>query len=60
MRRVRENVLFVELTAEDRASVQQLAAASGMALGRPVSVSEVVRQIVRDAAKKKTPIRIAT
>jgi hypothetical protein len=51
-------VLFLELSDEDRARVERLAADSGAAIGRPVSMSDVVRQLVRDAAAKATPVRI--
>jgi hypothetical protein len=51
-------VLFLELSDEDRARVERLAANSGAAMGRPVSMSDVMRQLVRDASKKGAPVRI--
>jgi hypothetical protein len=51
--------LYVELSPEDRTAVERLAAASGAAEGRPVSISAVVRALIREAAKRKTPIRVA-
>ena len=50
--------LYVMLTAEDKAALSKLAADSGAAAEHPVTVSDVIRQLVRDAAKKGTPVRI--
>ena len=50
--------LYVMLAAKDKAALSKLAADSGAAAGHPVTVSDVVRQLVRDAAKKGTPLRI--
>jgi hypothetical protein len=52
------HVLYVKLAADDHARLNKLAAESGAAAGRPVSLSDVVRQLVRDAAAKATPVRI--
>jgi hypothetical protein len=52
-------VLYVELNDADRSIVERLAAASGAAEGRPVSIAAVVRALIREAAKRKTPIRAA-
>jgi hypothetical protein len=51
-------VLYVELTAEDRDLLDRLTARTGAAAGRPVSRSDVVRQLVRDAAGRDAPVRI--
>ena len=51
-------VLYVELDAEDRARIERLAAESGAAIGRPVSMTDVVRQLVRDASDRGRPVRI--
>jgi hypothetical protein len=50
--------LYVKLSAQDKARLCKLAADSGAAAGRCVTVSDVVRQLVRDAAKRTAPIRI--
>jgi hypothetical protein len=50
--------LYVELTDEDRASLDKLAAVSGVAAGRPLRIADIVRQLVRDAAGKGAPVRI--
>jgi hypothetical protein len=50
--------LYVKLDVHDRDQLNKLAADSGAAVGRPVTVSDVVRQLVRDATKKGTPVRI--
>jgi len=53
----RAKVLYVVLAARDKATLSKLAADSGAAAGHPVTISDVVRQLVRDAAKKG-PLRI--
>ena len=50
--------LYVKLEAHDRAQLDKLAADSGAAIGRPVTVSDVVRQLVRDATKRGKPVRV--
>ncbi len=50
--------LFVKLTAQDKACLAKLAADSGAAVGHPVPLSSVGRLVVRDAARKGTPVRI--
>jgi hypothetical protein len=49
---------FVKLTPQDRARLDRLAADSGAAAGHPVSLADVVRQLVRDASRKGVPLRI--
>ena len=51
-------VLYVELTDEDRAQLDKLTAISGVEAGRPLRVSDVVRQLVRDAARRGTPVHV--
>jgi|HubBroStandDraft_4_1064222.scaffolds.fasta_scaffold2588775_1 hypothetical protein len=50
--------IFVELADEDRTALERLAASSGMLAGKPVSMSAVVRQLVRDAAAKGAPVKV--
>lgn len=52
------NALFVKLSPEDRARLNRLAADSGAAEGRPVSVSDVIRQLVREASSRRKPLRL--
>jgi hypothetical protein len=51
-------VLYIELDDADRKLVERLAADSGALVGRPVSMSDVIRQLVRDAAARGRPIRV--
>ena len=51
-------VLYVELDDDDRKLVERLAAESGAALGRLVSMSDVVRQLVREAGERTKPVRV--
>jgi hypothetical protein len=51
--------LYLELSVEDRALLDRLAADSGAVEGRPVRLVEVVRRLVRDAARRKTPLRVS-
>lgn len=50
--------LYVELDDEDRATLDRLAAEAGVAAKRPVRIVEIVRQLVRDAAGRRRPVRI--
>jgi hypothetical protein len=50
--------LYVKLAVADRDRLDKLAADSGAAAGHPVTVSDVVRQLVRDASKNGVPVRI--
>jgi hypothetical protein len=50
--------LYVKLSAQDKASLCKLAAECGMVEGRPVTVADVVRQLVRDAVNRSTPVRL--
>jgi hypothetical protein len=49
---------YVELSDTDRALLDRLAADSSAVARRPVRLAEIVRQLVRDAARKGTPVRI--
>lgn len=51
--------ICVKLGVEDRRRLERLAAESGSAVGRPVTLSDVIRQLVRDAASRTTPVRVA-
>jgi hypothetical protein len=50
--------LYVELTAEDRSHLEHLAKESGDASGFRVTLSDIIRQLVREAVKRGTPIRL--
>lgn len=50
--------LFVKLDEADRRRLDQLAGDSAAAAGRPVSISEVIRQLVRDASRSGKPVRL--
>ena len=52
------SILYVGLDPTDRALLNRIAANSGAAVGRPVSVSEVVRQLVRDVASKDALVHV--
>ena len=52
------SALFVEMSPEDRELLNRLAANSSVAAGRPVSVSAVVRQLVRNAAREGAPVLV--
>jgi hypothetical protein len=43
---------------EDWTALQKLALGSGEAAGRVISVMDVLRQLVRDAAQKGRPVRV--
>jgi hypothetical protein len=58
MPRKRENPLYVELSAEARAELQQITADCGFAEHRPVTYSEVVRQLIHDASLRGKPVRL--
>ena len=51
-------VLYVELDSTDRANVERLAAESSAAGGRLVSMSDIVRQLIREAVAKGKPVRV--
>lgn len=51
-------VFTMKLSAEDRARLERLAADAGAAVGKPVGLADVIRQLVRDATAKKVPVRI--
>ena len=50
--------LYVMLEEADRALLDKLAADAGVSRGRSVTVADVVRQLVRDAAMREKPLRI--
>ena len=50
--------LYVKLAVPDRDQLDRLTAESSAAAGRPITVADIIRQLVRDAAKKGKPIRI--
>lgn len=50
--------LYVELSDEDRERLERLAANSGALAGRPVHLVDVIRQLLRDASRRKTPVRV--
>lgn len=50
--------LIVELTPADRALLERVTADAGVRAGRRVRLAEVVRQLVRDAAARRTPVRV--
>ncbi len=52
------SVVYVKMTPADRAALDQLTAESGAAVGRPVSMSDVVRTLVREAAARGKPVRV--
>lgn len=51
-------VLYVELDIDDRAKIERLAANSSAAVGHLVSMTDVVRQLIRDASDRATPVRV--
>lgn len=48
----------VILDAEDRARLERLIADSGAAYGWPVTLSDVVRHLIREAFERGTPMRV--
>lgn len=58
MKRAGYKVVYVEMLHEEHAQVARLAAESGALAGHPVSMADVVRQLVRDAARRGTPVRV--
>ena len=52
------STLYVKLGDEDRVLLDKLAADAGAARGKPVPVSDIIRQLVREAAKRGKPMRI--
>jgi hypothetical protein len=44
--------LYLKLSTEDRTLLDKIAVAQGVAAGRPVRIIEVVRGLVRNAAKE--------
>lgn len=53
-------VLYVKLEDRDRVSIERLAADSSAAAGKLVSMSDVVRQLIREAAERSRPVRVKT
>lgn len=51
-------VLYLRLEREERRAVEQLAAETSAAEGKLVSMTDIMRQLIRDAAVRKTPVRI--
>jgi hypothetical protein len=51
-------VLYLRLEDDERRAVEHLAAATSAAEGKLVSMTDVMRQLIRDAAGRKTPVRI--
>lgn len=50
-------VLYLRLENDERRAVERLAAETSAAEGRLVSMTDVMRQLIRDAAARKTPVR---
>jgi hypothetical protein len=53
-----KTVLYLRLEDDERRAVERLAAETGAAEGRPVNMTDILRQLIRDAAGRKTPVRI--
>ena len=50
--------LYIRFGEEDHVMLNKLAANAGALKGKPVTVSDVVRQLVRDAAARGKPVRV--
>ena len=50
--------LYLKLHDDERAALDKLAADAGAALGKPVPVVALIRQLVKDATKRGRPVRI--
>ena len=55
---MKPEVLYIKLPLEEKTALAQLTATSGAAVGHNVTMSEVVRQLVRDAAASGKPVRV--
>lgn len=51
-------MLGIKLDAEDRARLERLCADSGAVYGWPVTLSDVVRHLIREAYARGTPMRV--
>ena len=51
-------MIGVKLEPEDRERLERLIADSGAAYGWPVTLSDVVRHLIREAFERGTPLRV--
>lgn len=51
-------VVYVEMLEDERRALDHLVAITGAAAGRRTSLSEVVRQLVRNAVRRGKPVKL--
>ena len=55
---IKRKPLFVKLAVEDRVRLDKVAADAAASMGRPVNISDVIRQLVRNAYWNRKPLKI--
>ena len=55
---LKPKVIYVELAPRERTDLDRLVVESGAAVGRNLSMSAVIRQLVRNAIRRGKPVRV--